>query len=315
VITFRYHVVSLVAVLLALAAGIVLGSGPLQGQVSDRLASPAGQDDEGTAATLTQLQDAQAVSDFQDAFAAMAAEQLVPQQLDGRSVLVVTLPGADAETVDAARQQVVDAGATVTGVVEVFDKLLDPGERQLAEGVSQQVLDGAPGLPTLDGLTSYGFVGTAIGRAFLTARATGDSVDGRARTISTSFEEAGFLTEVVPVQRRASLALVVTGPTDPAPVAGQDELFTQVVQGMDALANGVVVAGPPSAGDPGGLLAAVRDGEAADAVSTVDTLQVAAGRVVAVLALAEQAAGRAGHYGTADAPDGAVPRDTAAPGA
>ncbi len=311
-ITFRYHVVSLVAVLLALAAGIVLGSGPLQGQVSDRLTSRAGQDGQRTAAR-TQQQDAQAVSDFQNAFAATAAEQLVPQVLDRRTVLLVTLPGADGETVDAARQQVVDAGATVTGVVEVREKLLDPAERQLAEGVSQQVLDQASGSPALAGLTSYGLVGTAIGRAFLTARPIGDTVDGAARTISTSFAEAGFLTEGDPLQRRASLALVIVGTVDATPIAGQAELFAQVVQGMDAVAAGVVVAGPPSAGDPGGLLAAVREGEAAATVSTVDTVEVAAGRIVAVLALAEQAAGRSGHYGTTNAADGAVPRETANP--
>jgi hypothetical protein len=312
VITFRYHVVSLVAVLFALAAGIVLGSGPLQGQVSDRLTSRAGQDGQRTAAR-TQQQDAQAVSDFQNAFAATAAEQLVPQQLDRRIVLLVTLPGADGETVDAARQQVVDAGATVTGVVEVREKLLDPAERQLAEGVSQQVLDQASGSPALAGLTSYGLVGTAIGRAFLTTRPIGDTVDGAARTISTSFAEAGFLTEGDPLQRRASLALVIVGTVDATPIAGQAELFAQVVQGMDAVAAGVVVAGPPSAGDPGGLLAAVREGEAAATVSTVDTVEVAAGRIVAVLALAEQAAGRSGHYGTTNAADGAVPRETANP--
>lgn len=311
-ITFRYHVVSLVAVLLALAAGIVLGSGPLQGQVSDRLTSRAGQDGQRTAAR-TQQQDAQAVSDFQNAFAATAAEQLVPQQLDRRTVLLVTLPGADGETVDAARQQVVDAGATVTGVVEVREKLLDPAARQLAEGVSQQVLDQASGSPALAGLTSYGLVGTAIGRAFLTTRPIGDTVDGAARTISTSFAEAGFLTEGDPLQRRASLALVIVGTVDATPIAGQAELFAQVVQGMDAVAAGVVVAGPPSAGDPGGLLAAVREGEAAATVSTVDTVEVAAGRIVAVLALAEQAAGRSGHYGTTNAADGAVPRETANP--
>lgn len=313
-ISFRYHVVSLVAVLLALATGIALGSGPLQGQLSQRLAAQGDPNQQDTATTPSQQQDAQAVGDFQDAFAVAAAKSLVPQQLDGRTVLLVALPGADGESVDAVRQQVVDSGATVTGLVEVRDKLLDPGERQLAEGVSQQVLDGASDVPPLDDLSSYGLVGTAIARAFLTTRPAGDVVDDTARTISTSFAEAGFLEQGELVQRRAGLALVVAGPADASPVAGQDELFSQVVQGLDDLADGVVVAGPPSAGSPGGLVAAVRDGDAADSVSTVDTVQVAAGRVVAVLALAEQTAGRAGHYGTADAADGAVPSDVAAIG-
>lgn len=308
-ITFRYHLLSLVAVLLALAAGIALGSGPLQGQVAQQLAA-RGDQDQRSATTGSQLQDAQAVEDFQDAFAATAAERLVPQQLDGRTVLLVALPGAADETLAAVRQQVLDAGATITGQVEVRSTLLDPDERQLAEGVAQQVLDGASGVPPVDDLSSYGLVGTALGRAYLTSRPPGDAVDDAARTIDTSFVEAGFLAEGEPVQRRASLALVVAGPADSADqasVTGQDMLFSELVQAMDEVAGGVVVVGPTAAGDPGGLVAAVRDGDAADTVSTVDTVDVAAGQVVTVLALAEQAAGRAGQYGTAAAADGAVP--------
>ena len=36
-ISFRYHVVTLVSVFLALAVGIALGGGPLQGEVDDSL--------------------------------------------------------------------------------------------------------------------------------------------------------------------------------------------------------------------------------------------------------------------------------------
>lgn len=308
-ITFRYHLLSLVAVLLALAAGIAVGSGPLQGQVSQQLATRSGPDEPG-ATTVGSQQETQAVQDFQDAFAATAAERLVPQQLDGRTVLLVALPGAAEETVDAVRQQVIDAGATITGQVEIRNTLLDPDERQLADGVAQQVLDDSPGLPPVDDLSSYGLVGTALGRAFLTSRPAGDVVDAAARTIGTSFVQAGFLAEGEPVQRRANLALIVAGPADSADqtaVTGQDVLFSELVQAMDEVAGGVVVVGPAAAGDPGGLVAAVRDGDAADTVSTVDTVDVAAGRVVTVLALAEQAAGQAGQYGTAAAADGAVP--------
>jgi hypothetical protein len=45
----------------------------------------------------------------------------------------------------------------------------------------------------------------------------------------------------------------------------------------------------------------------AQEVSTVDTLDRVAGQVVAVMALAEQAGGSAGHYGSVDAADGVMP--------
>jgi hypothetical protein len=46
---------------------------------------------------------------------------------------------------------------------------------------------------------------------------------------------------------------------------------------------------------------------AARVVSTVDSLGRTAGQVVAVMALAGQAAGQSGQYGAVDAADGAMP--------
>lgn len=308
-ISFRFHLVSLVAVLLALATGIALGSGPLQGSVAQQLAA-AERNVGHRAATAASDRDTAAVSAFQDDFAAATGSQLVGQRLDGHTVALLSLPGAEAETVDALRQQVLDAGGTVTGTVQVREPLLDPDGRQLADGLSQQVLDGAKDVPPLSGLSSYGLAGTALGRALLTSRPTGDPVDDTARTISTSFTEAEFVADTESVRRRAGLALLVAGPADPKAPGGQDQLVTELVQSMHEVSAGVVVAGPASASRAGGLVAAVRDGDAAAAVSTVDTVDVAAGRIVTVLALAEQAAGRSGHYGTDDAADGALPATT-----
>ncbi len=53
---------------------------------------------------------------------------------------------------------------------------------------------------------------------------------------------------------------------------------------------------------------AVRDDVAAARdVSTVDALGRTAGQIVAVLALAGQAAGQTGQFGSVDAADGAIP--------
>ena len=38
-IDFRYHLVSIISIFMALAVGIVLGAGPLQGQIGDTLNS------------------------------------------------------------------------------------------------------------------------------------------------------------------------------------------------------------------------------------------------------------------------------------
>ena len=38
-IDFRYHLVSIVSIFMALAVGIVLGAGPLKGQIGDTLSA------------------------------------------------------------------------------------------------------------------------------------------------------------------------------------------------------------------------------------------------------------------------------------
>ena len=80
------------------------------------------------------------------------------------------------------------------------------------------------------------------------------------------------------------------------------------MQAVDADTDGVVLAGPVASARAGGQVKAVRDDvTAARDVSTVDALGRTAGQVVAVMALAGQAAGRTGHYGAVDAADGAMP--------
>jgi Copper transport outer membrane protein, MctB len=70
----------------------------------------------------------------------------------------------------------------------------------------------------------------------------------------------------------------------------------------------VVLAGPVASARTGGQVKAVRDDVgAARAVSTVDALGRTAGQVVTVMALAGQAAGKAGQYGAVNAADGAMP--------
>ncbi|MFC7721680.1 copper transporter [Nonomuraea recticatena] len=68
--------------------------------------------------------------------------------------------------------------------------------------------------------------------------------------------------------------------------------------GLDDGSQGSSLAGILAATQPGGLIAALRDtGDVAAKVSTVDTLDMPAGRVVVVYSLREQLDGRAGQYG------------------
>src|SRR5664279_5226495 len=127
-IDFRYHLVSLVSVFLALAVGIVLGAGPLKGTIADTLSSSVDQLRSEAASLRLQRDTAQTAADNRDTFTTVVLPTLVGQQLVGGNVVVVTLPGADTDTVKPLTQALTLAGAKVTGQIDIKDAWTDPGK-------------------------------------------------------------------------------------------------------------------------------------------------------------------------------------------
>jgi hypothetical protein len=304
VISFRYHVVSLVAVFFALALGIALGAGPLQESVTSSVADTSETSDSSDAEQAEELASAADRIAYDDAFVAAAAPQLLDSRLDA-TVSIVSLPGADPTDVRQLQEHVSDAGGSVVSSLAVTTTMLDPAKRGLAQSLAETTLRNAESTAP-DGATSYELLGAAFARAFLTGDAAGSEQDAQAAAIEAALLESDFVTIDGQVDERADVALVVEGEPVPDAVAGSADVAAELVAAFDRGARGVVLAGPDTAA-PGGALAEVRDSTAADSVSTVDVVDAAAGRVAAVLALAEQVSGEAGHYGSDDAPDGPLP--------
>ena len=93
-ISFRYHIVSIVSVFLALAVGIALGGGPLKGEVDDTLVDQVQADRAVKADLRAQIADARSGNEFVDGFAETVAPGLIDGTLQGRVVNIVALPGA-----------------------------------------------------------------------------------------------------------------------------------------------------------------------------------------------------------------------------
>ena len=91
----RRLLVTFVAIVMAMAAGIALGGGPLSdiGRTPSQAAAPPAQP------TADPQDEARAA--YADAFAAGVAPGLYAGRLHGHPVAIVTLPGADAEDVEA----------------------------------------------------------------------------------------------------------------------------------------------------------------------------------------------------------------------
>src|SRR5579859_7281358 len=102
--------------------------------------------------------------------------------------------------------------------------------------------------------------------------------------------------------------VIAPAPSDEASAQLDDNLYLDFVKDLDGIGKGALIEGPAAAATaPGLLAAALQDGWTRRNVSTVDSADLAAGRIAAVYALAEEAGGKTGHYGLTGSPDGPLP--------
>lgn len=289
-INFRFHIVSIAAILIALAAGIALGSGPLD-DTGDSLRGDA------TAQTTDP-----ALAGFESGFAGRTAPELLKDELKGESVLLITVPGTNAGQVKSISSNLTLAGAEVSGEIALTSKLLDSSGRQFAEGVAQQAAADVPAVADATG--SYERIGAALGRALMAGKP--DALDSTATTIRSAFTEGDLITQTTAPKRAATIAVIVAGPND-AGSSDRSTVAAALAAALNTTGRGVVVAGPSSSSTDGGVVKAVRDGDAGAEVSTVDVTDSAAGRVVTVMATISQAAGKPGAWGTSRSTSGALP--------
>ncbi len=309
-ISFRYHIVSIVSVFLALAVGVALGGGPLKGEVDNTLVEQVEADRKTKADLQAEIVALRSSNGFTDAFAANVAPGLLSKSLTGRPVTLVVLPGADEEVVTSVTALVGLAGGTVGGTLRAGDGLVDAGNKQLVDELGSQLLDGTPDVSVADDASGYERMGALIARAVATDVDAGAPVDDAANSILSGLSTANLMSAEGDFESRGSLVLFIAGEgTGSAEERqGANTIVTSLATAIDVDTDGVVVAGPVDAARGNGLISAVRgDVVAARDISTVDAISRQAGQVVSVMALAEQSQGGAGHYGAVDAANGAMP--------
>ena len=309
-ISFRYHIVSIVSVFLALAVGVALGGGPLKGEVDNTLVEQVKTDRAAKVELQSQITSLRSGNTFNDEFAATVAPSLIGDKLKGRAVTLVVLPTAAQSDVDGLTDLIGVAGGTVGGTVRIGNQLVDAGDKQLVDELGNQLESRATGVTIPPDASPYERIGALIGRAIGSKVDAGNEVDAPATSILSGLSTTSLMSTEGKLDRRGSLVLFVTGSGQGSAEQrqGAATIVNTLVQAVDAGTDGVVLAGPPASAREGGQVKAVRDDVTASRnVSTVDVLGRTAGQVVAVMALAGQAAGETGHYGAVDAADGAMP--------
>jgi hypothetical protein len=136
VIDFRYYVVSTVSIFLALAVGIVLGAGPLKGDIGTRLTEQMTALRAEKTQLRTDLDLARRNATARDTFSLAVAPSVMKDRLAGKTVAVVVAPGVDADLVKNTTTSLVAAGAKVGSTVTLTDAWADPAKATLRNTVA-----------------------------------------------------------------------------------------------------------------------------------------------------------------------------------
>lgn len=307
-INFRYHLVSLIAVFLALTVGIVMGSTVIDRAIVDGLRQQISDVRDRADRTKAENRDLGSDLDERDAYIDATQRFAVDGRLDGVPVVVVALRGANADAVRAAATLAQEAGARAPAVLWLepkwaLDSVTDA--EQLAEALGR---DRVGRRSTL----------RAAGWKRLAERlgAGGPELEGDvlAKLVNAGFlslERVGDQGEPAPAAYPGAeaRALLVGSATATVEVPG---LVVDVARALRGASVPTVVAeeaaAASDASERGGVVAPIRDdSELSRAVSTVDGLDLPTGRVAAALALSDLGRGAVGSYGTANGANAPVP--------
>lgn len=291
-ISLRRHVLTLVAVFLALAVGVVLGSTSVASSIRDAVVDR----EETTAARLEAAEDEltarRLAEDRLDSLTGQLTPSVLEGRLDGRPVLLVVAPGATNEDAGAVRETLSAAGALDAGRVTISAKAVEPGaDAELEALVANLPIGRAPAADADLGTQ----LGVALGRAgMLRAEDAEPHLDDDERaTVLTTLADAGFIDFEPGTLRPGQVAVVLTGPGEPESTAVRTAALARALDGEGA---GAVVASRIGGAGGGDAVVLLRStGE--DRVSTVDHATTDAGRLATVLALVEQLDSEQGHYG------------------
>ncbi|UFU04298.1 copper transporter [Ruania suaedae] len=311
-IDFRYHIVSLISVFLALAVGIVLGAGPLRDYIADELSGQVEQLRAEKDALRQDLDIAESALQARSVFLTEAAPQLYDDVLQERSVAMVTLPETDPDVAAAVEARLVQAGASIAARVEVTPGWTDPTEAAFRAGIAENLVSELSPAPEAS-VPADRILAQALGQA-LTLR---DPLDpqqrsGEAQNIVEILRTSELLTESSTIEEPA-YATVVVGPNDHTdePLTDEEaaerdalnEDYLTLAEGLAETGEGSVLAGVDVG--QGSLLDVLRGQDVP--VTSVDSVGSITGQVTVPLALAADLAGEGAQFGLAESAELVLP--------
>jgi hypothetical protein len=302
VISLRQHAISLAAVFLALAVGVVLGSGFL----SNTLASGLRDESRNLHGQINALNDQKNALNQKlnsaDAFDAQMAGRIVHDALNGKSLVIFRAPDAKNDDVDAVSKIIGQSGGAVTGTVSLTQEFVDANSAEkLRSVVNSSILPAGAQLSTK--LVDQGSqAGDLLGIALLINRdpAVATVDDTQRDTVLAALRDTGFIGYGNQHIGAANAAAVITGGGLGDDAGNQGVSVARFAAALAPHGSGVLLAGRDGSSRGTAAVAVARaDAAVTSAISTVDDVNAESGRIIAVLGMADLVnGGHTGQYGT-----------------
>jgi Copper transport outer membrane protein, MctB len=292
-VSFRFHLVSLVAVFLALGLGVLAGTTVINQNLVRGLRQQTAEFEREADELRTELA-------TWTAFGEQVMAYVVEDRLVGAEVVMVTQDGTDEASISAARRVLEQAGADLLGLLTVSERmaLQDDSSRatlaaivdglatddpealtaEAAEGMAEELAFGTEGAEILPELIREEFV-VVRGREF------GDSVVG-----SLDGDEA---------------VVVLAGGREPA-VVDPNGFLVPLVEGL--VTDGARVAAAEALVTRYPFVTVLREDAAVNGeIATQDNVDQVPGQAGLVLGVQDLLRGSPGHYGVKDGTSGLLP--------
>ncbi|WP_336791028.1 copper transporter [Gordonia malaquae] len=293
-ITMRQHAISLIAVFLALALGLFLGSG----FIGDRVNALTGTDRDKISSLQDERDDLSAQVNSADSFTSAIGGRLTKDVLKGKSVLVVTAPDAADADVTALKELLNDAGATFAGQIGLTTSFIrDENASKLRTVIDQSIPTGAQ--LRVEFTDSGSRTGDLLGVTLLHRSGQRAASDADRRTVLDTLRGGEFIEFADGTVKPADLVLVVAGGEMGENSGAQGQLVGRLAATMAMRGQGGALVGRTGSAEGGSPIGVVRSDPALrNAVSTVDNVDRETGRLTTILVLGEELAGRSDAFGT-----------------
>jgi hypothetical protein len=333
VIDFRYHLVSIIAVFLALAIGLAIGANLLPAATEAALRAAARGVTRDNTHLSQQKQALQQQNSADQNFAQAASGRLLEHLLTDQSVVLVLAPNSDNRVVSGVIAAVQQAGGKVTGQMALQPQFFDASDsaesklQQLAQQLAPQANVTLPTQSSSDPVIGQEEAAQVLAAAITSPDGIGLS-PAQSQAVLGGFGQTGYLTissqsSGSPTTLPSATMAIVIAPSAPPTTNDSSPAnlaLIQVAEKLQSVTRHTVLVGSTGGSGAGSVIDAVVSGSGK--VSTVDNADQPTGQIVTVWALWELLKGKApANYGVtsgnvpspAPTPSSSSPTSTASP--